>query len=160
VAFAFLFCVVLAQMLLTSVAVYAASIANTTARALVLALATLIAAGCLLQLLAFEHPYPARELAELFRHISPSPTVIVGLLTASIFIPLSIILSLAYRCFRARELTRNLLRYQVPLLVLVLCFLAVVFATFVEIVRTADKYRVADSRHGVSYFGSINAKLK
>jgi len=150
VALAFLFCVVLAQMLLTSVAVYAASIASSTARALVLALAMLIAAACLLEFFAAEHPYLALQIAQFLRQMVPSQMANVALLTVSIFIPLCLIHCLAYRCYRSRELTRNLLRFQVPLMVLALCFLAIVFATLIAFVRIADEHGTADRHRPVA----------
>jgi len=149
VALAFLFCVVLAQMLLTSVAIYAASIASSTARALVLALGMMIAAGCLLEFCAAEHPYLALQIAQFLRQTVPSQMVNVGLLNVSIFIPLGLIHCLAYRCYRSRELTRNLLRFQVPLMVLVLCFLTMVFATLVAFVRIADERGATPGRYRV-----------
>jgi hypothetical protein len=61
----------------------------------------------------------------------------VLLLAAAIFLPTSLILRLAYSCFRARGLTIGLLRIQAPLLVLVVCFLAIAFVIFGGMIRTA-----------------------
>jgi ABC-type transport system involved in multi-copper enzyme maturation permease subunit len=136
VAVIFLFSVVLGQVLLTSVAIYAASIAANTARALVLAIGMLIVTGWIAALFAGNRDL-ALQIVNYLPRAGDRSVDAVLLLAAAIFLPTSLILRLAYSCFRARGLTIGLLRIQAPLLVLVVCFLAIAFVIFGGMIRTA-----------------------
>jgi hypothetical protein len=133
VALAFLFCVVLGQILLTSMAIYAGSIVTTTARALVLALGLSFAAGILVKTgasVALGHWDPQFQITNALGHGADRGQIQMsyfGLLAAEMFVLLCLIHTFAYRCYRASGLTHRLIRIQWPMLVLVLFFLTITF---------------------------------
>jgi ABC-type transport system involved in multi-copper enzyme maturation permease subunit len=131
VALAFLFCLVLVHVLLTSVAVYAASISANTARALVLAVGMLLAGGCLVMLggvmvfhqwglgIVFSHPLGQIRFF--------SQMAVVCLLGAALFILLGLLHRFAYAGYRTRGLTVRHRTIHALVLAFAVCFLSSAF---------------------------------
>ncbi len=153
VALAFLFCVVLGQMLLTSVAIYAGSIATTTARALVLALGLLFATGCLVKLgsrIAFDHPDLTLQFTCVLQELIHSQLTAVTLMAAALFLPLCLVQYVAYRGYRTGGMTFRLLGMRLPRTVLVACFLAIAFLAVGGIIRILNEGGAMDDRRPVA----------
>jgi hypothetical protein len=131
VALVFLCCLVLVHVLLTSMAVYAASISTNTARALVLSVGLLLAGGCLVKLggvIVFEH----RDLGfavsnPLWQMPALSQLAVVGLLAAAILILLCLLHCFAYAGYRTRGLTVRHRALHALTLALAACFLSSAF---------------------------------
>lgn len=131
VALIFLFCLVLLHVLLTSVAVYAASVSTNTARALVLAVGLVLAGGGLVKLgglMAFEHRDLGFVISNPYWQIPAfSQMTVVGLLAASLSILLCLLHRFAYTGYRSRELSVRRRLIHALVLAFMVCFLSSAF---------------------------------
>jgi len=128
---------VIGHLLLTSVAVYAATLSSNTLRAIMLAFGLLFVVGCLIKIatwIVFSHPdvvrFPGITLQVIkafWGNRSPNGDEVTGLVCAEMLVFLCLIQRFAFTCYRNRGMTIFQRTIQALVLAFAVCFLTVAF---------------------------------
>lgn len=121
----------LGQLLLTSLAIYASSLAGSTARSILLAFGMLVAAGVLIKL-GYGMATQFREVGERLVHTVVGGRItttqgVVGVLSAEMVLLIAFVQQFAYVCYRDRRPTRRQILFQALALGSSVVLLTVVF---------------------------------
>jgi hypothetical protein len=139
VAIGFLCCLALGQSVLTSVAIYAATLCAKTARALVLASGLVLVGGALMKIvgkIVFDHREASVQIASAFwSDQPPAPMTVIQMLATAFIVLLCLLLGFSYSGYRRRGLTVRRRATHALVLAVAVCVLTSGLLILGELVR-------------------------